>query len=279
MQTVLWRKENSQEEVTVDIPVLLPHKVLSYLFDRVGLEVCEQQLAAYWRHVKAFCPWANNDLLDGEHIPLTLYGDSARYGQGFDQSKVTGCYLSMVLWRPRSTRMSQWLLWSLNAELSLGWRSHYPLYLALVKSLNAAFDGLTPEGRKLGRKFCVTQFKGDWEYHWQTWRLSRYWRTRLVCWRCDAENHDSARHSMLDFSDRPAWLGTQISHNRFVAELLPHSGICVLAAWYSSWPQVGFPNVNPDKHKLFGVPLESLESISFFGVPLGELSRLLPDQF
>ena len=207
------------------MPVLLPHRVLAYLLHTVGLEICQQELAKYWRHVKAFCPWSRDPALDGSHIPLTLYGDSARYGQGFDQSKIIGCFMSCVLWRPKSTRMSQWLLWSLNADVSLCWRSVYPLYLALVKSLNAAFDGLMPDGRQLGRKFCVTQYKGDWEYHWQTWRLTRYWRTRYICWRCDAANNDSAPHSMLDFSDNPTWLQTQISHNRFVAELLPRSGI------------------------------------------------------
>ena len=73
----------------------------------VGLVISEEQKVQYWDHVKRYCPWADNAELDGSHIPLTLYGDSARYGQGFDQSKVTGCYMSINLWRPRSTRMSQ----------------------------------------------------------------------------------------------------------------------------------------------------------------------------
>ena len=29
-------------------------------------------------------------------MPLSIYGDSARYGQGYDQSKVTGCWMSLV---------------------------------------------------------------------------------------------------------------------------------------------------------------------------------------
>ena len=138
VQTVVKPKEDSLEEMTVDVPVLLPHNILSYL-QQIGVEVGDQQLAEYWSHVKAFCPRANDPAVDGTHIPLTLYGESVRYGQGFDQSKIIGCFMSCVLWRPKSTRMSQWLSWNLNGEFSLGWRSHYPLYLALVKSLNAAF--------------------------------------------------------------------------------------------------------------------------------------------
>ena len=64
--------------------------------------------------------------------------------------------MSLVLGRPKSTRMSQWLLWSLDTDLSLGWKGHNPPYLAAVKSLNAACDSRTPDNRPLGRKFAVT---------------------------------------------------------------------------------------------------------------------------
>ena len=213
--------------MTVKVPVLLPHMVLAYLFDKVGVEISSDVLRGYWSHCKRFCAWARDDTLDGSHIPVTLYGDTARYGQGFDQSKVTGCFLSLVLWRPKSTRMSQWLLWSLSAGLSLGWKSHNPLYLAVVKSLNACFDGLTPSGQPLGRKFCVTQLKGDWEYHAQTWRLERFWKKRFICWRCDAENHSLARHSMIDvMSDSPSWRATEFSHNAFVVRAMKPDHVC-----------------------------------------------------
>ncbi|CAE7805970.1 unnamed protein product [Symbiodinium necroappetens] len=164
--------------------------------------------------------------LDGSHIPVTIYGDTARYGTGFDQSKVTGCFLSLVLWRPKSTRMSQFLLWNLNGERSLGWKSHNPLYLAVVNSMNKAFEGFTWEGAQLNRKFCVTQIKGDWEYHWQTWRLRRYYKTRFICWRCDAENHADAAHSMTDVSEHPTWQATELSHNQFVVEGMQDNHVC-----------------------------------------------------
>ena len=193
-----------------------------------GLKISDAALAKYWSHCKTFCSWARHPDLDGSHIPLTLYGDTARYGTGFDQSKVTGCFLSMVLWRPKSTRTSQWLLWSLDNELSLGWKSHNPLYFAIVQSLNAVFDGLTPEGTKLSNKYVVTQIKGDWEYHYHTWRLCRWWKTRWICWRCDAENHPRARHSMCDLSDNPS-LGTDAAFPQLFR-----------GAWYERKPRLCF---------------------------------------
>ncbi|CAE7029554.1 unnamed protein product [Symbiodinium sp. CCMP2592] len=169
VETVLKQKHDSEEEVCVKVPVLLPHRILSFLFEELGLEISADALAKYWAHCKRWCDWCCDPDFDGSHIPVSLYGDTARYGQGYDQAKITGCFMSLVLWRPKSTRMSQWLLWCLDTELSLGWKSHNPLYRAIVESLNAAFDGLTPDNRPLGRKFAVTQMKGDWEYHYQTW--------------------------------------------------------------------------------------------------------------
>ena len=226
METFLKKKEDSEEEMCVKVPVLLPHRILAFLFDELGLEISAATLSKYWAHCKRWCDWCCCDEYDGTHIPVSLYGDTARYGQGYDQAKVTGCFMSLVLWRPKSTRMSQWLLWSLDTELSLGWRSHNPLYLAIVESLNAAFDGLTPDNRPLGRKFAVTQIKGDWEYHFQTWRLKRWWKTRWCCWRCDAENHHQALHSICDLQDNPSWAQTELSHNEFVVHGIGQNHVC-----------------------------------------------------
>ena len=54
--------------------------------------------------------------------------------------------MSLVLWRPHSTRMMQWLLWTLEDYVSLGPRSLNPLYEAVVHSLTCAFDGVFVSG-------------------------------------------------------------------------------------------------------------------------------------
>ena len=160
VKTVVRKREDSSEEMETSIPVLLPHLILQYLFTEAGLEIRPSVLKKYWEHCKDVMPWATCSDLDGSHIPVSLYGDTARYGQGYDQSKVTGFWMSLVLWRPRSTRVSNWLLWRLNADTSLGARSHNPLVLACVQSLNAAFNGVTPSGMPMAHKFAVTEIRG-----------------------------------------------------------------------------------------------------------------------
>ena len=219
MTTVMKEKEDSDKEVEVKLPVLTPHAVLEYLFRESKLKIPEAALRAYWDHAKRFCEWVQEESFDSSHIPVAIYRDTARYGQGYNQSKITGCFMSLVLWRPRSTRLSQWLFFSVDADLTLGHKTWNPLYRVVVDSLNAAFHGLTLEGHALSNKLCCTEVKGDCEFHWQTLRMSRYWKTRYLCWRCDAENHASASHCYLDFGENPTWQSARISHNAFVINI------------------------------------------------------------
>ena len=220
------KKEDSEEFHDVQVPVFLPHKILLYLFNTLQLQIPWDALQKYWEHCKQFCLWAQP--FDGTPIPLCLYGDTARYGQGYDQSKVTGFWLSLVLWRPKSTRMSQWLLWSLNGDLSRGFLSHNPLILVVVRSLNCAFDGMTPEGADLPHKFAVTEIRGDWEFFVQTFKLKQWYKTTRICWRCSAENHIDAEHCYLDLSENPSWAETMYSQNEFLAQVIPDHDVCDL---------------------------------------------------
>ncbi|CAE7879827.1 unnamed protein product [Symbiodinium microadriaticum] len=97
VQTILKKKSDSQEEERVKIPVLMPHKILSFLFEELGLTIDADTVSKYWAHCKRHCPWAGSDDFDGTHIPVSLYGDTARYGQGYDQSKVTGCFMMFLV--------------------------------------------------------------------------------------------------------------------------------------------------------------------------------------
>ncbi|CAE7650278.1 unnamed protein product [Symbiodinium sp. CCMP2592] len=97
VETIVKKKADSEEEVRVKIPVLLPHCILAYVFDELGLNISTDALSKYWKHCKRYCPWASDPAFDGTHIPVTLYGDTARYGQGYDQSKVTGCFLMFLV--------------------------------------------------------------------------------------------------------------------------------------------------------------------------------------
>ena len=230
VKTVVRKREDSSEEVETYIPVLLPHLILEYLFNEAGLEIRPSVLQKYWQHCKAVMPWASSSDFDGSRIPISLYGDTARYGQGYDQSKVCGFWMSLVLWRPRSTRMSNWLLWCLNADLSLGARSHNPLLLACVQSLNAAFNGETPAGVPMAHKFAVTEIRGDWEFQYQSFQMTRFWKSRFICWRCDAENHANAENRYLDLKESPSWENTELTHIQFLNMVVGDRWISLLIA-------------------------------------------------
>ena len=230
VKTLLKSMEDEHEIIESEVPVLLPHRILQFLFE-AGLRIKDEVLRKYWEHAKEAFPWAASEEFDGTHYPLALYGDTARFGQGYDQSKVTGFWMSLVLWRPKSTRMSQWLLWALHADRSLGARSHNPLYLVVVKSLNYAFHGESPDGWRCPRKFCVTELKGDWEFMYRTLLMKQgYWGARYMCWRCCAENHSNPRHSYLDLSENPSWTGTELSHNEFMSFVIPDDDVCAFVA-------------------------------------------------
>ena len=228
VSTKVKAKRDSEEVVDMKVPVLLPHRILKYLFQNLGLTIDAENLAKFWSHAYQFLPWAAAGGGYDNHMPLTLYGDTAWYGTGYDQSKITGCFMSLTLWRPKSTRMSQWLLFSLDADISLGPKSLNLLYLAIVESLNHAFYGVSPEGEVLPHKFAVCEIKGDWEYHYQTFQLKKYWKTRYICWRCQAENHADAIHSFVDLSDHPTWQATEISHNDWLVNVVKPHDVCVL---------------------------------------------------
>ena len=78
-----------------------------------------------------------------------------------------------------------------------------PVYHRAMWSLQCAFQAmrpsLGPDGlqnsipekyrKKSGRllyQFAVVQYKGDWEWHEQQWRLKTYWRTNELCHLCFA---------------------------------------------------------------------------------------------
>eukprot|EP00439_Symbiodinium_sp_Y106_P052781 s2326_g7.t1 len=49
-----------------------------YLFTVLGVFIRPEDIEQYWKHCKEFCIWAHNEDFDGEHVPVTLYGDTAR---------------------------------------------------------------------------------------------------------------------------------------------------------------------------------------------------------
>ena len=177
MVTTVFRKMvDTDDEIFSDHPVLLPEHVLAYLVD-CGMDVPDSAVLRYWQHHRdTFAPWALQHSSDGTHVPIGLYGDAAKYGD-VNTKKIWGIWMNVVLFRPRSVRLSRYLLFAVDHETSLGVRTIYPLLAECVRSLNSVYDGV------LGRKFCVTEIRGDWEFQYMIFRMRRFWNSSSLCWR------------------------------------------------------------------------------------------------
>ena len=207
VNTVLRKMVDSDDEVACDHPILLPEHVLAYLLDS-GMDIPEAAVTRYWQHHRdMFVPWALQHGSDGSHIPIGLYGDAAKYGD-VNSKKIWGIWMNVVLFRPQSVRMSRYLLFAVDHETSLGVRTIYPLLAECVRSLNSLYDGV------LGRKFCVTEIRGDWEFQYMIFRMRRFWNSSSLCWRCEAAKsiHAAPANSFLDFSENPGWKAQSTGH-------------------------------------------------------------------
>ena len=237
-----------------EFPILHPHRILTFLFDQVGLEIPIEQVQEYWRDAQA-CgrPWAEGET--SCRIPVALYGDSAKTWVQYKFEKITGIFMSLPLWRPRSVRCSKFLLFSCPTEKLVSNRTYNTVFRRIVWSLNYAFDGINPtaapRGKTLtpeevqragtpvtrqGHKFVVTEVKGDWEYIRDTFRVSASWNGNTICYKCPAMAKGPPGLVYFNFGSSPSsgcmWLKEEFSLQGFISLRLKSKNLCALANHY-----------------------------------------------
>ena len=207
------------DPIPKEMPMFLPKQILSYLLMEIQLEIDMDEIQRFWRHAKRFSlPWANASH-DGIHVPLALYGDSAKFSAIGE--KVTGIFMSMPLWNPRSARFSRFLLCAVETYTSLGGLTLNPVFKEIVDSMWDLYtNGLQIKGKTY--KFVVVELRGDWEWHCHVFQLTCTWRSDQFCWRCQADkkNHPN----FLDFGDDPSWTTTERTQAEFLAQCVPLHG-------------------------------------------------------
>ena len=112
---------------------------------------------------------------------------------------------------------------------------HITLHLVfqrLVWSCNLLFHGHDPEDptRRLcgGRVFCVTELKGDWQWHKIAMRSRSTWQSlKEVCFLCNASGR-SSDPGMLYYclDESPSWKFYNLTE--FLAEQMTLTGPCFL---------------------------------------------------
>lgn len=229
---------------------MYPHRILSYLFDEVGIEIDDSAVAAYWNHLRAMGePWACAHPATEQHVPLGVHGDSARLWTQYKVEKIMAIHMNIVHFRPRSTRHSRFLLFSCPREKLVKNRTLNVIWKRLVWSWNACFRGLNPTvgpngapllGKHLeragspicksGRKFSLCELRGDWEWHRDVWRFTASWQAINVCFRCPAVRSGDPDHLYFNNELNCKWQCDEFSLEEFVSQRLKDNQLCTIGS-------------------------------------------------
>lgn len=230
-------------------PIIYPHRILAYLFDEVEVEVLQSDVSEYWAHARRMGePWARLSPASEQHVPLGIHGDAARLWTQYRVEKICAVFLNMPTFRPRSVRYSRWMLFSIPRDKLVKNRTLNIVWEKLVWSLNACFSGVNPsEGPRGGpltgkdlaragrplcrtrRTFCVTELRGDWEWHRDIWRFTASWQGQDVCFKCPAVTKGNERYVYYNTGPTSSWLQEEFTLEQFISRRLKERQLCTLS--------------------------------------------------
>ena len=221
---------------SMKLPVLPPHKILDFLFGSCQLDIDDRLVQRFWQHMEEVQdPWALSTrqyrLAVGKPvIPVGLYGDEANIGMICNPwAKVYGFFLSVVLFRPRSTRASRFLIAAIESTKILDVESTmYPIMELITNSLNKAAE----EGVQ-GRYFLVSELRGDQAWFRNIFKHSSWWTSRQVCCRCKATT-DPTELNYTIYSSPNGWQHTLRTTEEFLMDELPDN-MCALFQYRASF--------------------------------------------
>ena len=211
-----------------------PHRLLHWLFADVGIDLPPSEVKAFWEKEKANgAQWATCSPASHEHVPVALYGDACALVNNIDS--MVGIFLSLPLFRPYSTRCRQFCIFAIEVSRLDKERTLRRVMHRVMWSMNLAFDRVDEFGNRLARRFCVTEFKGDWQwYKVYTFKFCSAWNSVLnPCFRCNAK----ARATRAAEDPGVVYYNTQentpwheLSCCEFLARQLPEENPCRLNA-------------------------------------------------
>ena len=201
-------------------PLHLPYDIMSYLLKVCKLHLDERLVNDFWNHLTLVSdPWEADarswrEALQKPVWPLGLYGDEAVIGLvNSPFSKILGIYLNAVLYRPKSTRKSRFLMFSIEVDRIISIEETvYPVLAMITESCNR----LTKEGID-GTHFLVSEIRGDQLFYKSIFRHQSWWKSNHVCFRCGA----SCAEGSLNYTNYDGWQGARRSTQQFIAEELP----------------------------------------------------------
>lgn len=201
------------------VPVVNLLSLMTFLFsDKFGITISSATLQKFWEHARKHFEWGERHPAadSGTHIPLALYGDGARYtnSSGFTE-KVLCIILNFPLWAPKSTRTSRFLVFAIRESLMVSYTATlWPVYRLMMEQLNFLFQyGIS------GHKFCLTELRGDWEWHVNALNLRPRWSSNKICFKCGATKTEGDL-VYTDYCDEATWVDHRYSHIEFINDVL-----------------------------------------------------------
>lgn len=229
MDLKLRKKNYTDDSEIAKVPFLDPDILVQYLF-KTGLTIPQELVTAFWaRKREAGEEWALQSPATPQHIPIAIYGDSARLYATQADSKFLGIFISFPLWRPKSTRYSRWCIFSLENKRLYGRETLHTVLSRITFKLNLLFEnGIEgPDGVPL--RFVCTEIRGDWEWHKQLFDLTSSWKgITSVCFRCDcAARSDNPKKLYYCLDEDPDWKDFTLPE--FLANQIKHQPTCALS--------------------------------------------------
>ena len=224
--------------------------LVGYLFNEVGVQISQERIQEYWQHLEEVkFPMATSDASSlRDFCPVGLYGDAAKITTEYGHYHCLGIFLNLPLWRPRSTRFSRFLVFSIKEELLVPGKTLDAVFTRLTWSLNLLFSGLHPAsgphgeallqsqlalaGQRIchsGMKFLCTELRGDWKHHQQVFRFLSSWQGTLVCFKCAAKSRGPVANLYYHVGEDAAWLQGELSLSSFLARRMPPHNPCATA--------------------------------------------------
>ena len=222
--------------------------VMTFLFDTVGVDIPIEKVRAFWRHHRAVqSPWVSAcGHIDEETIPIGIFGDGARARQQAFKlpEKVVGIFLSLPLWRPKSSRQTRFLVFAIDEYELYGRKTLNQVYARLVWALESMLHGRYPthdlNGTPLtsvragqpitrqGHRFALVEHRGDWSYFRQILGFQGSWVGGVnvpVCFQCSAWKSGPVQdHYYHIHEDAQCW-ATEYGTVEFLANQMPSSQI------------------------------------------------------
>jgi hypothetical protein len=137
--------------------------------------------------------------------------------------------------------MSRWLLFSIDEKLLYQNVTLHSVLRRIVWSVNLLFEGVYPasgpfgeefdpklSGKPIcgGKRFAVTELRGDQLWHKQVWQHKASWKGGVhesVCCQCDVRNRGHEAYFRIEDGDE---IGREYSLLDFINEQLPLRNPC-----------------------------------------------------